>query len=113
MIVSASHRTDIPAFYGDWFRSRLAAGFCEVASPFGGQTYRVALEPAAVDGFVFWTRNVAPFLPILAEIRPRYPFVVQHTLTGYSRELDQFVPAPERTLPALRAVAAAHGPDAL
>ncbi|MDD2638560.1 MAG: DUF1848 family protein, partial [Methanothrix sp.] len=26
MIVSASYRTDIPAFYGEWFEKRLKAG---------------------------------------------------------------------------------------
>jgi hypothetical protein len=27
MIVSASYKTDIPAFYAEWFRQRLRAGF--------------------------------------------------------------------------------------
>ena len=36
MIVSASYRTDIPAFYGDWFRRRLAEGAVRVANPYGG-----------------------------------------------------------------------------
>ena len=33
MIVSASYRTDIPAFYGDWFQARLAEGYALVANP--------------------------------------------------------------------------------
>ena len=37
MIVSASYRTDIPAFYGDWFMRRLAAGECLVAIPMAGR----------------------------------------------------------------------------
>ncbi|MDE0797469.1 MAG: DUF1848 family protein, partial [Alphaproteobacteria bacterium] len=31
MIISASYRTDVPAFHADWFRARLADGVCEVA----------------------------------------------------------------------------------
>ena len=58
MIVSASYRTDIPAFYGDWFRRRLTAGFCRTVNPYGGGVYETRLTPEAVDGFVFYV-----FLP--------------------------------------------------
>ncbi len=33
MIISASYRTDIPAYYRDWFLNRLAAGYAEVRNP--------------------------------------------------------------------------------
>ena len=39
MIVSASYRTDIPAFYTGWFLNRLRAGYCHVAEPYGGGSY--------------------------------------------------------------------------
>ena len=111
-IVSASHRTDIPAFYGEWFRARLRAGFARVANPFGGAEYSVALAPEAVAGFVFWTRNVAPFLDVLDEVRSHgTPFVVQHTVTGYPRILDRFVPAASRTIPVLVRLAERFGPE--
>lgn len=61
MIISASYRSDIPAFHADWFRARLNAGFCEVANPYSGKPYRVALRGDGVDGYVFWTRNASPF----------------------------------------------------
>jgi hypothetical protein len=69
VIVSASYRTDIPAFYADWFMRRLADGYCRVANPYGGGDYEVLLTPEAVDGFVFWTRNMRPLLPHLDAIR--------------------------------------------
>lgn len=53
MIVSASYRTDIPAYYTRWFLARLAAGFCAVASPYGGPPHCVSLAPGAVSGVVF------------------------------------------------------------
>ena len=34
MIVSASRRTDIPAFYFDWFCQRLQDGYADVVNPF-------------------------------------------------------------------------------
>ena len=53
MIISASYKTDIPAFYGDWFITRLRLGHCRMRNPWGGQLYGVPLVPKSVDGFVF------------------------------------------------------------
>ena len=114
MIVSASYKTDIPAFYGDWFMARLEAGFALVANPWGGKPFRVELGPGAVSGFVFWTRNIEPFLGHLAEIRRRgLPFVVQFTATGYPRALESSVIGPEQAAAQVRALAESHGPRAV
>src|SRR3990172_3137833 len=103
MIISASYRTDIPAFYGAWFANRLTAGFCRVANPYGGAPYRVPLGGPELDGFVFWTRNAAPFAAALDAVAARrVPFVVHYTVTGYPRALEAATP------PAARAVAAMH-----
>jgi hypothetical protein len=86
MIISASYRSDIPAFHADWFARRLAAGFCQVRNPYGGKPYRVDLSVDAVDGFVFWTRNPRPFLPVLDGLAAAgRRFVLQVTVTGYPR----------------------------
>ncbi len=107
-IISASYRTDIPAFYGDWFARRLAAGHALVRNPWSGRTYRVDLTPEAVAGYVFWTRNPSPFMPVLAGLER--PFAVQLTITGYGRRLEASVPAPERAVDAAHALAACYGP---
>ena len=88
MIVSASYRTDIPAFYAEWFLNRLAAGWCRIANPYGGAPARISLKPGEVSGFVFWTRNAAPLLPHLEAVRRIAPFTVQFTVTGYPRALE-------------------------
>ncbi len=114
MIVSASYRTDIPAFYGAWFENRLKAGYCMVANPYGGKPYRVGLDREAVDGLVFWTRNPGPFLPALSRLaRAGYPFVVQLTVTGYPRTLETAVPDPARAIGHARRIARDFGPRAL
>ncbi len=95
MIVSASYRTDIPAFYARWFRRRLEAGGCLVANPYGGGTHEVSLRPGEVDGFVFWTRNIGPLLPDLEAVRRIAPFVVQFTVTAYPRALETSVIPPD------------------
>lgn len=111
MIVSASYRTDIPAFYGDWFLNRLNAGFAQTRNPYSGEISTVPLDRASVDGFVFWTRNAGPFLPVLDEVRARgFPFVVQYTVTGYPRALETATIAPERAIEHIRRIAERFGP---
>ncbi|MBI1208938.1 MAG: DUF1848 family protein [Azospirillum sp.] len=111
MIVSASYKTDIPAFFGDWFLNRLSAGWCRMVNPYGGQVHDIDLSPAAVDGFVFWTRNLGPFLPALDQVaRYGFPFIVQMTVTGYPRVLERSVIDESRAVGQLRAVRNRYGP---
>jgi hypothetical protein len=118
VIVSASYRTDIPAFYADWFRRRLAAGAARVKNPYGGPDTRVPLHPGRAggpgcDGFVFWTRNLDPFWPALEEVRALgLPFVVQFTLTAYPRALEPAVIPEDRALAQLERLAREYGPRA-
>jgi hypothetical protein len=107
MIVSASYRTDIPAFYADWLSNRLAAGWALVRNPYGGPPARVDLRPDAVDGFVFWTRNIGPAWPLLQRLAA--PFVVQYTAIGYPRALDERVPPVEDAVGRIRALAGRWG----
>jgi hypothetical protein len=80
------------------------------ANPYGGPAYRVNLRPEDVDGFVFWTRNAGPFLPVLEELSAEgRPFVVQFTLTGYPRALESAVPATETALAQIRWLAERFG----
>jgi hypothetical protein len=82
-IISASRRTDIPAFYGDWFMARLKAGFAGVVHPFGGQKYVVSLKPEDVTCLVFWSKNFTPFLENLKTIESMgYKFYFNYTVTG-------------------------------
>ena len=104
MIVSASYRTDIPAFYARWLLNRLAAGFAVVANPYGGGSYTVSLRPEDVGGFVLWTRNLRPLLEDLDRVRAVAPFAVQFTITGYPRALETSVVAAEDAVDQLRAV---------
>jgi len=110
MIVSASYKTDIPAFYGPWFRNRLEAGFVTVRNPWGGPPFTVDLTREAVDGFLFWTRNVQPFLPTLDELAARaWPFMVQMTVTGYPRSLERSVIETDRAVAQIHALARRFG----
>lgn len=109
MIVSASYKTDIPAFYGRWFMNRLKAGRCRMVNPYGGQVYEIDLRPEAVDAFVLWTRNLGPFLSRLPAVAAHAPFVVQYTVTGYPRALDAGTIQPEVALGHLQEVSTTYG----
>jgi hypothetical protein len=102
VIVSASYRTDIPAFYADWLLRRLRAGYCRVVNPYGGAAYEVSLAPDAVDGFVLWSRNMAPLMLDLDAVRRVAPFIVQFTLTGYPRALEASVINADEAVEQLR-----------
>lgn len=113
MIVSASYRTDIPAFYGEWFMKRLGAGHAMVANPYGGKPNTVSLAPGEVDGFVFWTRNIGPLTDRLAEVATVAPFMVQFTVTGYPRALEPGVIDTDSAIAQIRALSDSFGPRAV
>ena len=99
MIVSASYKTDIPAFYSQWFLGRLNAGFCKMTNPYSGATKRVSLLPKDVDGIVFWTKNIGPMLSSLGVVSEMgHHFVTQYTITGYPRELELAVINADRSI---------------
>jgi DNA repair photolyase len=112
MIISASRRTDIPAFYSRWFMNRLAAGHVQVRNPFNAaQTRHVSLEPGEVDAIVFWTRDASPLLPHLPELDRRgHAYYFQYTVTGYPRALERSVPRPEAAVETFKRLAGALGP---
>ncbi len=62
-VISASRRTDIPAFYLDWFKEKIKQGLVDVHNPFYRQNrFTVDLRPEAVSWIVFWSRNYSCFL---------------------------------------------------
>jgi hypothetical protein len=104
MIISASRRTDIPAFYADWFIKRIRVGYCTVPNPFNPrQVAYVSLRPEEVDAIVFWTRNPRPLMPYLDELDHRgFRYYFQFTLMGNPREIDPKSPPLERSLTTFR-----------
>ena len=113
MIVSVSRRTDIPAFYSDWFIGRVRDGFCLVPNPFNKkQIARISLRPEDVDCFVFWSKNPRPLTRRLDELDRRgfrYYFLV--TLNDYPPELEPALPDLGDRLAAFRDLADTLGPD--
>jgi hypothetical protein len=112
MIVSASRRTDIPAFYAAWFMQRVRAGFCTVPNPFNAnQISHISLRPEDVDAIVFWTRNPRPLLTALDELDARgYRYYFQYTILDNPRLLDPRTPPVTAAVETFRRLADRIGP---
>ncbi|WP_305042818.1 DUF1848 domain-containing protein [Geoalkalibacter sp.] len=114
-IISASRRTDIPAFYTPWLLNRLDAGFVLVPNPFNPrQIRRVNLRPEAVACLVLWTKDPRPLLSHVADLDRRgYPSLFHVTLTGLPSVLEPRVPPAADILAAVDSLARLIGPRRL
>jgi hypothetical protein len=113
MIISVSRRTDIPAFYSQWFMNRVRAGFCLVPNPFNSsQISRVSLTREDVDVIVFWTRNPRPLFPYLSELdNLGYHYYFLFTLMANPREIDPSSPSVDVAIDAFQDLSERIGPD--
>ncbi|NTW69669.1 MAG: DUF1848 domain-containing protein [Chlorobiaceae bacterium] len=113
MIISASRRTDIPAFYGEWLVNRLKAGEVLVRNPMQPrQVSRIMLAPETVDALVFWTKNPEPFLAFLPEIDTLgYSYYFLFTLTPYDVTLEPGVPDKGSIVEVFRRLSRLVGPE--
>lgn len=93
-IISASRRTDIPAFFSDWFMERVRDGYLHRVNPFNKrQVKRISLAPDDVAAIVFWSKNPAPLIPRLDELDARgYRYYFQFTLNPYGPPLEPHLP---------------------
>ncbi len=92
MIISASRRTDIPAYYSDWFIKRLQEGFALARNPMNPkQVSRISLGVQEVDGVVFWSKNPQPMLNKLDALK-NYAYYFQFTLNAYGQDIEPGLP---------------------
>lgn len=109
--ISASRRTDIPAWYAPWFMNRVRAGWCRTRNPFRPtQTFRISLDPKRVKAIFFWTRWPTPMLPHLRELTSMgHRFIFHVTLTGLPAPLEPERWSEKERIGAMRALADAVG----
>ena len=111
MLLSVSRRTDIPALYAPWFFNRLNEHYVLVRNPMNlHQISRVTLSPELIDCIIFWTKNPAPMLLRLKELKD-YMFYFQFTITPYGQELEPALPDKKMLMETCRQLAARIGPE--
>jgi len=113
MIISASRRTDVPAFYSEWFMKRVEAGHCDVPNPFNPkQVTDVSLKPEDVEVIVFWTRNASPLLPHLNELQLKgYRSIFLFTVMNNPRAVDPRCPSLKEAMAAFKTLSDRIGPE--
>lgn len=92
MIISASRRTDIPAFFSDWIINRFNQQYALVRNPMNiHQISKINLSPEVVDCIVFWSKNPKPMMEKLAALAD-YMYYFQFTLNAYDQDFETNLP---------------------
>lgn len=92
MILQTGMRTDIPAFYSEWFMNRLKEGYVLVRNPYHSeQVTRYEINPDVVDLIAFCTKDPVPMMKYAEKLKAygQYWFV---TITPYGKDLEPNVP---------------------
>lgn len=98
MIINTGCRTDIPAYFSNWFFNRINEGYVYVRNPYyRNQVTKYKLTPDVVDCLSFCTKNPGPMIPRIHEIDGfrQFWFV---TITPYGKEIEQYVPPKEKVM---------------
>lgn len=113
MIISASRRTDIPAFYADWFMTRVREGYFYRVNPFNSrQASGFSLKPEDVDAICFWTKNPRPLMKHLDELDERgLNYYFQFTLNPYDTTFEPNVPPLQERIETMVDLAGRIGPE--
>lgn len=102
MILNVSGRTDIVAFYMDWFMKRYREGFVDVRNPFyPKQVSRIYFDD--VEAIMFCTKNPLPILEYIEEIKK--PILFHVTLTPYLCDVEPGVIPKSQIVEAIKKLA--------
>lgn len=107
LIISASRRTDIPAFYMDWFLSEWEKGWTEWVNPFNRKQVRiVSFENTKI--VVFWSKYPIGILKNSDKID--FEFLLLYTLNDYP-ELEKKLPPLERRIELFKEISRIFGKE--
>ncbi len=113
-VLSASRRTDIPAFYMDWFMACIKRKYFETVNPYNGRKSVVPASPETVHTIVFWSKDFAPFLSGRYGERligMGFHLFFNFTVNSEVLLLEPRVPPLKRRLQQLEALCARFGPE--
>ena len=116
IVISASRRTDIPAFYMPWFMEQISKGFFEVVNPYNKHISIVPATPDQVHTIVFWSKNLGPFIDKsygeqLLELG--FHLFFNFTINSTSAVLEPNVPPLEERLNQLEHLCERFGPETI
>lgn len=110
-VISASRRTDIPAFYLPWLLDGIRTDSVAIANPLNrAQTRSVSLRPKDVAWFVFWSRNYAVWLRN-RDAFANYQCAFHFTITAGHEFVEPDVPKTEVAIAQAEALVKHYGPE--
>ncbi len=113
MIIQTGMRTDIPAFYAEWFANRINEGYVMVRNPYQPlQVTQYSLNPEVVDLIGFCTKNPAPMLKYIDLLKP-YGMYWYITITPYGREIEPRVPEKKKVIESFQKLSEIVGKDSM
>ena len=116
IVISASRRTDIPAFYMPWFMEQVGKGFFEVVNPFNQHVSVVPATPKQVHTIVFWSKNFGLFIDQAYDrqlLRLGYHLFFNFSVNSDNPDLEPHVPPLNQRLDQLEYLSRQYGPDAV
>jgi hypothetical protein len=109
-IISASRRTDIPAFHAEWVLSRFRQKSVQVLNPFNQRVRLESLSPEDVAVIVFWTKNAEPITRYLDEISDMgHDFTFLYSMNNYPNSVEPNVPQMGQTMKTLEKLVKTYG----
>ena len=113
--VSASRRTDIPAFYSEWFYNRLQKGYVEYIPPGPRRKVKRDLNPENITHFNFWSKWPKPFMKSLYKVLDiGYPVVWNISLTGLNgTKVEPNVPSVKKVVLSIKEISKIIKPEAI
>ncbi|MBD5554430.1 MAG: DUF1848 domain-containing protein [Roseburia sp.] len=98
MILNTGSRTDIPAYYSDWFYNRIKEGYVLVRNPYYPlQITKYLLNPDVIDIMVFCTKNPLPMIDRISLLSSFDTFWFV-TITPYGKDIEPYVPPKEQVV---------------
>lgn len=91
MILNTGTRTDIPAFFSQWFLNRVSEGFVCSRNPYNNEIYRYEINPEVVDCMCFCSKNPKALVKNIDEISDYRQFWFV-TITPYGKDIEVNVP---------------------
>lgn len=113
IVISASRRTDIPAFYMPWFMQQIEQKFFDVRHPFSGKSIQVPAAAEQIHTIVFWSKNFGPFLDGGYDrrlVERGYQLFFNFTINSSNPLLEPAVPPTEARLAQLAQLVDRFGP---
>lgn len=111
MILFASGRCDICAYYSEWLMNRINEGFVDVRNPFNEHAIsRIFLNSSQIDCIIFCTKNPIPMLQYIEQLK-QFPLIFHITLTAYHQDIERNVFDKKQIIQAIKTLSQMLGKE--